>query len=119
MKKPLPNSAVVSSSALISLPGIFGSTGKNRFLMMGVINANTVKSYHSIALPATAATMALLFVVRITDCLFRLNWSHIGGVLPPPCGERLGRWTTRRTVFWEPNIDPSPQGGGRTSTASG
>lgn len=62
MKKPEPNSAVVNSSALISLPGIFGSTGKNKFLMTGVISANTVKSYHSIALPAMAAMMAFLLV---------------------------------------------------------
>ena len=70
MKKPVPNSAVVSSSALISLPGRFGLTGKNRFLMTGVIRANTVKSYHSIALPAMAATMAFLFDVCMPACLF-------------------------------------------------
>src|SRR5262245_53446434 len=81
MKKPLPNSAVVSSSALISLPGIFGSTGKNRFLMTGVIRANTVKSYHSIALPAIAATMALLFVVCIRACLFDVVRELSGGLL--------------------------------------
>src|ERR1700752_4834542 len=93
MKKPLPNSAVVSRSALISLPGSFGSTGKNRFLMTGVISANTVKSYHSIALPAIAATMAFLFVC-ISAGLFgyRLFGGLMGGVgILPFVADELGR----------------------------
>ncbi len=79
MKKPVPNSAVVKSRALISLPGRFGSTGKNRFLMTGVIRANTVKSYHSIALPALAATMAFLSETLAYDALNRLTSSSITG----------------------------------------
>jgi hypothetical protein len=38
--------------------------------MTGVISANTAKSYHYIALPAIAATMAFLFVVSMGACLF-------------------------------------------------
>src|SRR6266700_5045508 len=79
MKKPVPNSAVVKSRALISLPGRFGSTAKNRFLMTGVIRANTVKSYHSIALPALAATMAFLSETLAYDALNRLTSSSITG----------------------------------------
>ncbi|MOA38245.1 hypothetical protein D3C78_1599080 [compost metagenome] len=49
--------AVVMRMAFSSLPGMLGSVGKNSFAMIGVMNANTRKSYHSRALPMTAATM--------------------------------------------------------------
>src|ERR1700683_43093 len=52
MKKPTPNVAVVSKSEAYWL-----SLGKNNFAMITVKKPNTRKSYHSSALPITAAAI--------------------------------------------------------------
>jgi hypothetical protein len=52
MKKPTPNVAVVSNSEAYWL-----SAGKNNRAIMTAKNPKTMKSYHSSALPITAAAI--------------------------------------------------------------
>ena len=56
MRNPAPKIAVVARIALISLPGILGSTGKKVLLMIGVMNAKMLKSNHSSMFPMMIAT---------------------------------------------------------------
>ena len=65
MKNATPNVAVVSSSDEYSL-----EVGKNSSAITTVMKPNTVKSYHSSALPITAAATARRFSARSGRLVF-------------------------------------------------
>ncbi|AFK60946.1 hypothetical protein TKWG_01370 [Advenella kashmirensis WT001] len=67
MKKPTPNMAVVIRIAFRSPLSADGSTGKKSLAIIGVMKAKTRKSYHSSALPMTAA--ARLRTETLVDCM--------------------------------------------------
>ena len=78
IKKPTPKVAVVFSRASSSL-----SSGKNNREMITVRNPKTTKSYHSSALPITAAITCLRWVAGIAKILVKKRGDSVPGIFPP------------------------------------
>ena len=77
IKKPTPKVAVVFSRASSSL-----SSGKNNREMITVRNPKTTKSYHSSALPITAAITCLRWVAGIAKILVKKRRRQCTGDFP-------------------------------------